>query len=100
MKKIRVRHLWLWTVLWTAVISGAVVFAIWLIWAGYSQGSMSLLVAGIFIAVVFAIWLIRAGYSYKWTGFGEYIDPSSEGKIVRGKTLWDWLQLFVIPTTL
>ena len=37
----------------------------------------------------------------KWangTGFGSYID--SKGEYHQGKTLWDWLQLLIIPTIL
>jgi len=33
-----------------------------------------------------------------WTGFFHYIDP--KGDYHRGKTLWDWLQLFIIPVAL
>lgn len=30
-----------------------------------------------------------------WTGFGDYTTPN--GEFVRGKTLWDWMQLLIIP---
>lgn len=30
-----------------------------------------------------------------WTGFGDFTSPN--GEFVRGKTLWDWMQLFIIP---
>jgi uncharacterized protein YjbI with pentapeptide repeats len=36
--------------------------------------------------------------SQTWLGFGSYTD--SEGKIQRGKTLWDWMQLLIIPVLL
>jgi uncharacterized protein YjbI with pentapeptide repeats len=39
--------------------------------------------------------IILAGYGASWTGFGEYLLPESE--YVRGKTLWDWMELLIIP---
>ena len=39
--------------------------------------------------------IILAGYGAPWTGFGEYVLPESE--YVRGKTLWDWMELLIIP---
>ena len=33
-----------------------------------------------------------------WTGFGSYTKPHKD--YVRGKTLWDWLQLLIIPLIL
>lgn len=38
---------------------------------------------------------ILNGYSVAWTGFGDYTAP--DDKYVRGKTLWDWMELFIIP---
>jgi len=37
-----------------------------------------------------------------WTGFGEYIGPDvgSNRTFQRGKTLWDWLELLIIPIAL
>ena len=37
-----------------------------------------------------------------WTGFGEYIGPDvgANRMFQRGKTLWDWLELLVIPIAL
>jgi hypothetical protein len=56
-------------------------------------------VASIAIAIGIAlIWIILQGYSALWTGFGDYTRPNSE--VVRGKTLWDWMQLFLVPLTL
>ena len=34
----------------------------------------------------------------EWTGFGEYKSPT--GEYYRAKTLWDWLQLLVVPAML
>jgi hypothetical protein len=47
-------------------------------------------------ALLFALLrIILAGYGLPWTGFGEYVLPESE--YVRGKTLWDWMELLIIP---
>ena len=54
------------------------------------------LLYGSLIIVVVA--LILAGYSATWTGFGDYALPN--GDFVRGKTLWDWLELLIIPLVL
>lgn len=40
-------------------------------------------------------WTILKGYSVRWTGFGDY--TTLNGDIVRGKTFWDWMELFIIP---
>jgi len=42
--------------------------------------------------------LILAGYSVSWTGFGE--STLSNGNIVGEKTLWDWMELLIIPLVL
>jgi len=39
--------------------------------------------------------VIVNGYTVPWTGFGDY--TTATGDIVRGKTLWDWMQLLIIP---
>ena len=39
--------------------------------------------------------LILLGYAAVWTGFGEYI--SETGEFRRGKTLWEWLELVLLP---
>lgn len=48
--------------------------------------------------------LIFAGYwfNWEWTGFNAYITPlvSSTQQYQREKTLWDWMQLFIIPVGL
>jgi hypothetical protein len=52
---------------------------------------------GIFLAAV-AIFLIPFGYRFEWTGFGEDVRPKTETQdLRRAKTLWDWLQLLIIP---
>ncbi len=42
---------------------------------------------------------ILIGYHYDWTGFNTYIDPKTEFHRPM-KTLWDWLQLLIIPLLL
>ena len=39
--------------------------------------------------------IILSGYPESWTGFGAYTSPT--GEYVREKTLWDWMQLLIIP---
>ena len=51
------------------------------------------------IALVFIIaGLIFLGYGNVWTGFGDYL--SETGAFQRGKTLWDWLELLLLPLVL
>jgi hypothetical protein len=47
------------------------------------------------IAVVAVGLSVYNGYSFHWTGFGRSVD--SKGDIVPAKTLWDWLDLLVVP---
>lgn len=53
------------------------------------------------IALGLVLW---GGYTqgWSWTGFGPHIEPSaSEGGIYgSAKTLWDWLELLIIPIVL
>jgi uncharacterized protein YjbI with pentapeptide repeats len=47
------------------------------------------------ILVVLAVAMIWAGYRQPWTGFGPNANAQSE--VARGKTLWDWLELVLLP---
>ncbi len=38
------------------------------------------------------------GYQHEWTGFGPR--DGTEGQAVPGKTLWDWLELLIVPIVL
>lgn len=42
--------------------------------------------------------LIYAGYRVPWTGFGQH--PGTVSKDDRAKTLWDWLDLLLVPLIL
>jgi len=61
-----------------------------------------LLFAGLIIgggsALLGLFQLIQEGYSLDWTGFGEYTPLSPDAE--RGKTLWDWMELLIIPIVL
>lgn len=49
-------------------------------------------------AIIIGGALVIGGYSTAWTGFGDYVSPN--GDFVRGKTLWDWMELLLIPLAL
>jgi Pentapeptide repeats (8 copies) len=42
--------------------------------------------------------LVLEGYNYSWTGFSEYVPTNKDA--VRAKSLWDWLDLLVVPAVL
>ena len=44
------------------------------------------------------LFLIQLGYSYSWTGFAEFTPSNPD--TVRSKTLWDWMELLIIPVVL
>ena len=53
----------------------------------------------IFALIGLAIYLSNIGYTWAdWTGFSNY--SGSVTKDDRGKTLWDWLQLLIVPAVL
>jgi uncharacterized protein YjbI with pentapeptide repeats len=58
-------------------------------------------ILGAATAVAAVVVLIRVGQQYQWTGFGESVRPKSgDQEIQARKTLWDWLQLFIVPLAL
>jgi uncharacterized protein YjbI with pentapeptide repeats len=60
-----------------------------------------LTVLGAATVVAALVVLIRVGQQYKWTGFGESVQPKpNDQEIQPKKTLWDWLQLFIVPLVL
>jgi uncharacterized protein YjbI with pentapeptide repeats len=52
---------------------------------------------GIALLVVLVLGYI---FNWGWTGLGFYIPPTKDSNFQRGKTLWDWLQLLIIPAVL
>ncbi len=66
------------------------------------------------IVLVVAITLIIVGYWFDWTGFNGYnkitvvhtISGTNAGTVIRteeyqpGRTLWDWMQLLIVPVVL
>src|SRR6266567_3437102 len=58
-----------------------------------------------FLAVVVVLIILSIlGYIYNWdwTGLGPYVSPphSKDSDFQRSKTMWDWLQLLIIPAVL
>lgn len=54
------------------------------------------------ILALLALIVVRYGYTPDWTGFGENREPMNraEEDLWRAKTLWDWLQLLIVPVAL
>ena len=52
----------------------------------------------IVVVVVLTALVILALYPFSWSGFGSYSNP--KGEFLRYKTLWDWLQLLIVPAAL
>jgi uncharacterized protein YjbI with pentapeptide repeats len=53
------------------------------------------------LAAILSIVILHFVQGWKWpdwTGFDDYLGPLTKDQ--RGKTLWDWLQLFVVPAVL
>jgi uncharacterized protein YjbI with pentapeptide repeats len=81
-------------------------------WQQIKQHRVAIGVVGIVLVVV--VTLIIVGYLFDWTGFNGYnkvstlhtISGPSRGTVTTteeyqpGKTLWDWLQLLIIPLVL
>ena len=65
------------------------------------RNNKTLLVLGIATVVAAIVVLIRVGQHYQWTGFGESVRPKVDNQEIQPrKTLWDWLQLFIVPLAL
>ena len=67
-----------------------------------ASGNLPIILSTITIFLGMIIFLI-GGYRYKWswTGFSNYAHPKNEKEsFQRGKTLWDWMQLLIIPVVL
>src|SRR5215218_7033315 len=60
-----------------------------------------LTVLGAATVVAAVVVLIRVGEHYQWTGFGESSQRKLDNQEIQPrKTLWDWLQLFIVPLAL
>jgi uncharacterized protein YjbI with pentapeptide repeats len=60
-----------------------------------------LTVLGAATALAAVVVLIHVGQQYQWTGFGESVKPKLDSQEIQPrKTLWDWLQLCIVPLAL
>ena len=44
------------------------------------------------------VYFVNEGYKHSWTGFAAL--TKANGEVVPGKTLWDWLDLLIVPLIL
>jgi uncharacterized protein YjbI with pentapeptide repeats len=58
-------------------------------------GKRLLGILGWWVLGIITLFVILNFYTLPWTGFGDYKTPT--GEFIRGKTLWDWMELLVIP---
>jgi hypothetical protein len=66
-----------------------------------SMHGLPTLVGGGMVILATVLVLIRIGQRYEWTGFGESSYPKSDSQEIQPrKTLWDWLQLCIVPVVL
>ena len=56
-----------------------------------------LVVGSIVLVGLILVWAIWADSSPSWTGFGAY-NEATKGS--RAKTLWDWMELLIVPAVL
>jgi hypothetical protein len=57
-----------------------------------------LAIGGLGATVLVLALLILFGYRAEWTGFGSRVD--AKGALTPEKTLWDWLELIIVPAVL
>ncbi|GCE31378.1 hypothetical protein KDA_68620 [Dictyobacter alpinus] len=59
----------------------------------------TLFIGGVGIAFIV---IVVCGYwfNWDWAGLGAYNPPLHGSDVQRGKTLWDWLQLLIVPVVL
>jgi uncharacterized protein YjbI with pentapeptide repeats len=50
------------------------------------------------VAIAGILWLVGAAYGAWWTGFNSYYAP--DGHFYPAKSLWDWMQLCLVPASL
>lgn len=56
-----------------------------------------IVILGLFFVILIGIWAFTPYTAPSWTGFGPY-DPIKDPP--RAKTLWDWLDLLIVPLVL
>ena len=67
----------------------------------WKNTSKTLKVVQIIVLLVVVVLLIgRYFFNWTWTGFGPYTPPTKDSSFQREKTLYDWLQLAIIPVVL
>jgi flagellar basal body-associated protein FliL len=73
-------------------------------WQKHKKLLMRTVLIALLVVVIVLIILNILGYifNWDWTGLGPYVSPphSSDSDFQRGKTLWDWLQLLIIPAVI
>ena len=72
-------------------------------WQNRSKRSDAVVILLLVVSLLLIV-VVIIGYRFNldWTGLGPYISPphSPSSDFQRGKTLWDWLQLLIIPAVL
>ena len=63
-----------------------------------------LIVVVLSLIALVIVWAIWADGSPEWTGFGQYqqeyeVPGGTQVVSIRTKTLWDWLDLLIVPLT-
>ena len=59
------------------------------------------IIFAIVVGAMIVLILIRLGYNIDWTGFNRHVDAIPQGNQEQPvKTLWDWMQLLVVPIVL
>jgi hypothetical protein len=73
-------------------------------WQQIKKHPVRAVLISLLAVVIVLIILSVLGYifNWDWTGLGSYVSPphSNESDFQRSKTLWDWLQLLIIPAVL
>jgi uncharacterized protein YjbI with pentapeptide repeats len=63
--------------------------------------NLAIVAIAIIVGIVVVVLLIQLGYHADWTGFNRHVDRIPSGEQDQpAKTLWDWLQLLIIPFVL
>jgi uncharacterized protein YjbI with pentapeptide repeats len=89
-------------ILWAIVLGLALATTLALrFYLGIGRGDLLGYAPIAMVVILILIGLGRIGYRYEWTGFGEsfYRKPDDK-EILPRKTLWDWLNLLIVPAVL